>query len=37
MDLEGIVSKRLDIRYRSGRSRLWVTVVKPAYEPRTGA
>jgi hypothetical protein len=34
MKLEGIVSKRLDSRYRSGRSQTWIKVknkLAPAY------
>ena len=31
MGLEGIVAKRLDSRYRSGRSREWVKVKNPAH------
>ena len=30
LGLEGIVSKRLDSRYRSGRSRHWVKMKNPA-------
>jgi ATP-dependent DNA ligase len=35
MELEGIVAKRRDSRYRSGRSREWLKVkntAHPAYE-----
>jgi hypothetical protein len=31
---EGIVSKRRDARYRSGRSSTWLKVKNPAYERR---
>jgi bifunctional non-homologous end joining protein LigD len=34
MGLEGIVSKRLDSRYRSGRCASWRKVKNPAYERR---
>ena len=34
MGLEGIVSKRVDSRYRSGRCAAWVKVKNPAYERR---
>jgi bifunctional non-homologous end joining protein LigD len=34
MGLEGIVSKRVDSRYRSGRCASWVKVKNPAYERR---
>jgi bifunctional non-homologous end joining protein LigD len=37
MGLEGIVSKKLTSRYKSGRCRSWVKVLNPAYERRTGA
>jgi bifunctional non-homologous end joining protein LigD len=39
MGLEGIVSKRVDSRYKSGRCLSWVKVKNPAYERRwrTGA
>ena len=30
MDLEGIVSKRRDLPYRSGRVRSWIKVKNPA-------
>jgi bifunctional non-homologous end joining protein LigD len=30
--LEGIVSKRVESRYRSGRCRSWVKVLNPAYQ-----
>ena len=30
--LEGIVSKRRDARYRSGRSLAWLKIKNPAYE-----
>jgi ATP-dependent DNA ligase len=29
MGLEGIVSKRRDVRYMSGRARCWVKVLNP--------
>ena len=32
--LEGIVSKRRDARYRSGRSLTWLKVKNPNYERR---
>jgi ATP-dependent DNA ligase len=32
MGLEGIVSKRVDSRYRSGPSRVWVKSKNPASE-----
>jgi ATP-dependent DNA ligase len=32
MGLEGIVSKRVDSRYKSGRCLSWVEVKNPAYE-----
>ena len=32
MGLEGIVSKRTDARYRSGRSRTWLKSKNPASE-----
>ncbi len=36
--LEGIVSKKLMSRYKSGACQSWVKVKKnPAYERRTGA
>jgi bifunctional non-homologous end joining protein LigD len=35
MGLEGIVSKRLLSRYKSGACRSWVKVKNPAYERRT--
>jgi bifunctional non-homologous end joining protein LigD len=31
MDLEGIVAKRRDSRYRSGRSRDWIKIKNPAH------
>jgi bifunctional non-homologous end joining protein LigD len=34
LGLEGIVSKRRDSRYRSGRSLTWLKVKNPAYERR---
>jgi len=34
LGLEGIVSKRLDSRYKSGRCLSWVKVKNPAYERR---
>ena len=34
LGLEGIVSKRRDGRYRSGRSLTWLKVKNPAYERR---
>ena len=34
MGLEGIVSKRVDSRYKSGRCLSWVKVKNPAYERR---
>jgi bifunctional non-homologous end joining protein LigD len=34
MGLEGIVSKRVDGRYKSGRCTTWVKVKNPAYERR---
>ena len=34
MDLEGIVSKRADSRYKSGPCRSWVKVKNPGYERR---
>jgi ATP-dependent DNA ligase len=34
LGLEGIVSKRRDARYRSGRSLTWSKVKDPAYERR---
>jgi bifunctional non-homologous end joining protein LigD len=37
LGLEGIVSKRRDARYRSGRSLTWLKVKNPDYERRTGA
>ena len=36
MGLEGIVSKRVDSRYKSGRCDAWVKVKNPAYERRDG-
>jgi bifunctional non-homologous end joining protein LigD len=32
MGLEGIISKRMDSRYKSGRCLSWVKVKNPAYE-----
>ena len=32
MGLEGIVSKRADSRYKSGRCRSWVQVKNPAFD-----
>ena len=37
MGLEGIVSKRRNRPYQSGRSRTWLKVKNPAYERRSGA
>jgi bifunctional non-homologous end joining protein LigD len=37
MGLEGIVSKRVVSRYKSGSCLAWVKVKNPAYERRTGA
>ena len=34
LGLEGIVSKRRDSRYRSGRSLTWLKVKNPSYERR---
>ena len=34
MGLEGIVSKRVESRYTSGRCLSWVKVKNPAYERR---
>jgi bifunctional non-homologous end joining protein LigD len=34
MGLEGIVSKRLTSRYKSGRCASWVKIKNPAYERR---
>jgi ATP-dependent DNA ligase len=34
MAVEGIVSKRVESRYRSGRCRSWVKVLNPKYERR---
>jgi ATP-dependent DNA ligase len=34
MGLEGIISKRVDSRYKSGRTLSWVKVKNPAYERR---
>ena len=34
LGLEGIVSKRRDCRYRSGRSLTWLKIKNPAYERR---
>jgi len=37
MGLEGIVSKRVTSRYRSGSNLNWVKVKNPSYERRAGA
>ena len=37
MGLEGIVSKRVTSRYKSGSCMSWLKVKNPAYERRTGA
>jgi bifunctional non-homologous end joining protein LigD len=37
MGLEGIVSKRVTSRYKSGSCLAWVKVKNPSYERRTGA
>ena len=37
MGLEGIVSKKLTSRYKSGACKSWLNVKNPAYERRTGA
>jgi bifunctional non-homologous end joining protein LigD len=34
LGLEGIVSKRRDARYRSGRSLTWLKIKNPTYERR---
>ena len=34
MGLEGIISKKLTSRYKSGACRSWLKVKNPAYEPR---
>jgi bifunctional non-homologous end joining protein LigD len=34
LGLEGIVSKRRDERYRSGRSLTWLKIKNPLYERR---
>ena len=34
MDLEGIVSKRIDSRYVSGRTRVWLKTKNPNFERR---
>ncbi len=34
MGLEGIVSKRIDSRYKSGQCRSWLKVKNPRYERR---
>jgi bifunctional non-homologous end joining protein LigD len=34
LGLEGIVSKRRDARYRSGRTLTWLKIKNPAYERR---
>jgi bifunctional non-homologous end joining protein LigD len=31
LGLEGIVSRRLDARYRSGRNLTWLKIKNPAY------
>jgi ATP-dependent DNA ligase len=36
MGLEGIVSKRVDSRYKSGQCRSWLKVKNPAYVRRSG-
>jgi ATP-dependent DNA ligase len=35
--LEGIISKRVDSRYKSGRCLSWVKVKNPGYERRASA
>ena len=35
--LEGIVSKKLTSRYKSGSCKSWLKVKNPAYERRAGA
>jgi bifunctional non-homologous end joining protein LigD len=37
MGLEGIVSKRVESRYRSGRCDAWRKVKNPEYERRLGS
>jgi bifunctional non-homologous end joining protein LigD len=37
MGLEGIVSKKLESRYKSGACKSWMKVKNPAYERRAGA
>jgi bifunctional non-homologous end joining protein LigD len=37
LGLEGIVSKKLTSRYKSGACKSWLKVKNPAYERRTGA
>jgi len=37
MGLEGIISKRVDSRYKSGRCLSWVKVKNPGYERRAAA
>ena len=37
LGLEGIVSKRLMSRYKSGACKSWVKIKNPAYERRAGA
>jgi bifunctional non-homologous end joining protein LigD len=37
MGLEGIVSKKLTSRYKSGACRSWLKVKNASYERRTGA
>ena len=37
LGLEGIVSKRVASRYKSGSCRSWLKVKNPAYERRNGA
>jgi bifunctional non-homologous end joining protein LigD len=36
LGLEGIVSKKLTSRYKSGACKTWVKVKNPAYERRAG-
>ena len=36
LGLEGIVSKRVGSRYRSGTSRNWLKVLNPEFERREG-
>jgi ATP-dependent DNA ligase len=35
MGLEGIVSKKLTSRYKSGACKSWLKIKNPAYERRT--